>query len=334
MKEMRLGIVGCGDIARYMAFFAWANRRIRLAAACDVTREKAEALSRRYRIRQVYTDYEEMLSQTALEAVYLAVPHDLHAGMIEAAVSTGIAVFVEKPITRTLEEGVRVAQLSTEKGIKIGVNYQYRYDSGCYALARAAQSGGLGRILYGRANLPWHRQKSYFETSGWHASQEQSGGGTLLTQGSHLLDILLWASGGKPQTASGFTDQRVYTDVEVEDLAMGTIEMEDGACIQICSSMVAVPEQALSLEIYGEQGTAVYRNLPRPQVIFRGVKVQKEKPPARGLHALQRSLEGFRAWVMEGKPYLSPAEAALPALAAVNAIYRSARSGRKEPIKW
>jgi predicted dehydrogenase len=334
MNSMQLGIVGCGDIAQYITLFAWLNRRVRIAAACDIHIEKAQALSRRYHIPNDFTDFSEMLSRIKLDAVYLAVPHHLHARMIEAAVEAGVHILVEKPITRTFGEGVEVVRHADDRGIKIGVNYQYRYDSGCHGLARAAQSGALGRILYGRVNLPWHRERAYFQRSSWHASLEESGGGSLLTQGSHVLDILLWASGSRPLAANGAIARRVFEQVGVEDLAMATVEMEDGALLQICSSMIASPEQALGIEVYGEKGTAIYTNRPWPQVKFRGTKVYREKPPVRGVHALQRSLEGFRAWVMEDRPYLTPARSALPTLAVVEAIYRSAQTGCRQEIQW
>ena len=122
-------------------------------------------------------------------------------------------------------------------------------------------------------------------------------------------------------------------DIEVEDLAQGIVEMESGALIQICSMMVASSEQPVSVELYGEQGTAVYTPFPLPHTKFRDVRVKAQPPPHRGIHALQRSLEGFRSWIMDDQPYLIPANEALPALAVVEAIYRSARTGKKEEVR-
>lgn len=331
-RDLRLGLVGCGDIGGYMAWFARLNRRIQLAACCDVSVERAAAFGRRFKISHTHTAYRQMLDQEALDAVYLAVPHDLHYEMIHAAVEAGVHVFVEKPITRTLAEGERIVQLVQGRDICVGVNYQYRYDSGCYALAQSVRKGEMGRIYYARCNLPWHREEGYFEQAGWHASLDQAGGGTLITQGSHLIDVVLWALGKRPAAATGYIARQKFKHVEVEDLAMGAIELEEGVLVQVCSSMAASTEQALSIEVYGERGTALYSDRPRPHVKFRGVRVKKARPPCRGVHALQRSLEAFRAWVMEGQPYLTPAAEALPALAVVEAIYRSAQSGQREAV--
>jgi UDP-N-acetyl-2-amino-2-deoxyglucuronate dehydrogenase len=331
-SPFRLGLVGCGDIAGYMAWFARLNRRVRLSACCDISPERAENFARRFRIPRSFTSYTDLLESGELDAVYLAVPHHLHGSMICQAVERGLPVLVEKPLTRTLEEGLQVLELSEKLDVPVGVNYQYRYDSGCFALAQAVRSGELGKVLYARANLPWNRKPAYFEGASWHARLSDSGGGTLLTQGSHLIDVLLWAIGSSPLRVQGITAQARFKEVEVEDLALGTIEFENGALAQMTSSMVALPEQALTLEVYGEKGTAIYTDRPWPQVRFRGVKVKKASPPVGGVHALARSLEGFRRWVVDGQPYLIPAREALTPLAVASALYRSAGSGFKEDV--
>ena len=330
MTKLNLGIVGCGDIAGYTALISKLVPQVRMSACCDVDAERVETFAKRHRIPQTFTDYAEMLSKADLDAVYLAVPHNLHYEMILSAVEAGKPVFVEKPVTRTLSEGIKLVE--TVAGQKVGVNYQYRHDSGCYALARAVQAGALGRVHSIRINVPWHRTQAYFDNAPWHKTLAQAGGGTLITQGSHFLDLALWALEEKPVSAMGYTASPGF-DVEVETLAHGLIETESGTLISITSSMVAAREGAVTLEVYGERGTALYRDLPLPSVKFVGVKVRKERPPEWGLHALQRSLAGFANWVLTDKPYLTPAHETLPVLAAVDGIYRSAGSGKRERIE-
>ena len=217
--------------------------------------------------------------------------------------------------------------------VKVAVNYQYRYDRAAYGLARAIQTGQLGEVRYGRINLPWHREPYYFEDSPWHKTLAAAGGGTLITQGSHFLDLALWACGQRPVSAMGRTARRVFQAVEVEDLAMGIVELEGGALIEICSSMAAAVEQTASLELYGALATGVYTARPRPHTRFLGRQIRIEPLPVAGPHALPRSLEAFRRWVRGGAPHLVPVREALPALAVVEAIYRSANSHKAEPVE-
>ena len=329
MNKLNLGIVGCGDIAGYTALISKLVSQVQISACCDVNAKRVEAFAKRQRIPQTYTDHIEMLEKADLDAVYLAVPHNLHYEMILSAVEAGKPVFVEKPVTRTLSEGIKLVETVTDQ--KIGVNYQYRYDSGCYALGRAVQTRVLGKVHSIRINIPWHRTQSYFDGAAWHKTIAQAGGGTLITQGSHFLDVALWALEEKPVSAMGYMGNPGF-DVEVDTLAHGIVETEGGVLISITSSMVAASEQAVTIEVYGERGTALYKDLPLPSVKFVGVKVRKERPPEWGVHALQRSLAGFANWVLTDKPYLIPAHETLPVLAAVDGIYRSAESGKRESI--
>lgn len=121
-------------------------------------------------------------------------------------------------------------------------------------------------------------------------------------------------------------------DVEVETLAHGVVQNAGGALIQVASSMVASREEAVTVELYGERGTGGWTNRPSPTAWFRGVRARGQKPPGGGPDALRRSLAGLARWVLDDEPFLTPARGTLAVLAAVDAIYRSARTGIREPV--
>ncbi len=333
MKKLQIAIVGCGDIARFTALACRLNRKIQVVACVDMDMDKAASFARRFGIKQYYDSYEKMLDQATMDVVYLAVPHYLHFPMIKTALEKGLHVFCEKPITIKLEDAFKICQIAKEKRCKVGVNYQYRYDKACYSLSNASNNGDLGEIYYARCNVPWKREDDYFSKAKWHSSLEQAGGGTLLTQASHIVDISLLALNEQPIAAFGVSRKLKFKDVEVEDLHMGTIEMSNGALLQVTSSMVASPEQPISIEIYGSKGTGIYRgSFLFPKVSFLGTKVKKAHPPVKGIHALFASIEGFRRWIVLDEPYLMPIEESLPVLATIEALYKSSETGNKETI--
>ncbi len=333
-KKFRLGMVGCGDISRYVALGAKLNPWLEIPSCADTNEERLESFAKKHKIKQTFTDYRELYEKTeAMDAVYLSVPHYLHHPMITEALEVGIPVFCEKPISCTMDDALDICRASQKTGVKVGINYQYRYDVAAYALARAAQKGDLGELYYGRCNLPWHRDDTYFTEAQWHMTCHTSGGGTLITQASHLLDVMLWAMKGKnPVAAMGMFKQRHFKNIEVEDLCMGIVEMNDGSLIDVTSSMAIKHEMPVAIEIYGNKGNGYYSGPEKPKVNFYGVKVKKEKPPVWQLHALFRSMEGFRRWIIHDRPYLTPVEEALPVLAAVTCIYRSAETDKKEEV--
>ena len=329
----RIGMIGCGDISRYVALLSRINPKIRIVACSALHEESMQAFAKKYRIPQCFTDYRELLDKVEMDAVYLAVPHNLHFPMVMDALDRGFHVFCEKPISHNMDEALEICRVARQKKLKIGVNYQYRYDPKCYTMVMASQNGQLGDLYYGRCNLPWHRDMDYFEISPWHCTLEEAGGGTLLTQASHVLDLLLWSFNGKPVAAQGITGQRVFTDVEVEDLAMGMLEMADGSMLGVTSSMISVPAQPVSIEVYGSRGTMIYTGFESSRKLkVLGTRVKKAKLPVRGIHALSRSMDAFRLWVEKDVPYLVPVEQSLPVLAAISAIYRAAQTGKREEV--
>lgn len=348
---MNLAIVGCGDVGFYVARLAWLNRKIRLVACVDPDPERAAYVAKKSGCRTTYRNLDELLeahgatgtttnapaapaaapdadsstpaSIRGLDAVYLGVPHDLHLPLVRQTTEAGLAVLCEKPLAHTLEDAAEIARIS-ESGAKIGINYQYRYDHAIYSLTEAVQNGTLGDIRYIRCNVPWCRTADYFGDGGWHAQQKRAGGGTLITQGSHLLDIALLCAGGTVTHASGQGFTEVFTATDVDDLFFGFLETSTGVKIQICSSMVAYPEQPVSIEVYGTRGTVTYYGPEKSRLVCSGVKVRRRKHPVRFYHALGRSIEGFRRWVSGDDEYACPAPEALKVMTAVDMLYKSA----------
>ncbi len=334
---MNLAVIGCGDAARTVVLASRLVRGVRLVAFADTNRLRAERLARRFRGAVAAERWEELLAMESVEAVYLAVPHVLHEELTVASVSAGKAVLLEKPLAGSVASAERLLEATaSEEGQsarpKIGVNYQMRYDPRAWALVEAARAGLLGEIAYITVDVPWYRTEAYFENAPWHRSRDMAGGGTLLTQGSHALDIAMLCAGSHPVVASGRVYQRVHADTEVEDLAVGTIEMSSGVPVIVTSSMVARPGFLVRIAVYGSLGSVIYSGPGSPRLRSYGVRLAV--PPALSeLSGYVGAVRGFRRWVEQGEPFRCPAAEALPVLRAVDAVYRSASLGRTVRIE-
>ena len=219
-KKFRLAVVGCGDIAGYVAMITKTIPQITISACASKTIKEAQLFAKKHHIPNVYTDYQSLLDhQTQFDAIYLSTPHHLHAPMIRAAVHLSIPILCEKPIAENLIVAKEIANDAITANVKIGINYQYRYDHSCQKLIAYAHQD-IGKVHYVRINVPWHRELNYFNQSEWHKKVSSAGGGTLLTQGSHFLDIALQAVNSAPypcvwdnskQNLQGYRGRRLCT---------------------------------------------------------------------------------------------------------------------------
>lgn len=328
-NRMRLAIVGCGDIANYVALLTKTLPSVRITACASNSREEAERFAGKHHIASAYDDYNTLLKEDDLfDAIYISTPHHLHASMIRSAIHLGFPVLCEKPITDGLLTAREIVSEVQNLRAKVGINYQYRYNPACQKLINYSHND-LGKLHYIRINIPWHREPGYFNNSTWHKKLATAGGGTLITQGSHFLDIALLAANANHVSAFGTVDRKVFNtkDIEIEDYAHGIVTLDNGAHIEITSSMVANPEQTATIEVYGENGFARFSAKKRPFFFSKGARPsQKSDPITFGIHPLARSLQGFADWVVEDKPFRTPIASALPVMTVIDAIYKSSQT--------
>lgn len=327
MKNLKIAVVGCGDIAKSMLWIFKLTGGIKVTALCDVNESRLKKAGRLFKNAGRYTDYSDMFEKADADAVYLAVPHFLHYPMMKKALEANLHIFCEKPITIETGHAHEIVSLADKAGLKIAVNYQYRYDRSCYRLVRAVQNEDLGKINFIRCVVPWSRDEGYFKNAPWHASKEKAGGGTLITQGSHLLDIILWMNGCNIKKASGVCKKMKFKDVEVEDFCFSDMELENGVPVQFLSTMAAPVEGKIRLEVYGEKGYGEYVKKGPSSVKFAGTRPPSYKYGKPALHAVQRSARDFRDAVISGGSHLCQGGEAIEVLEAVNFIYNNTEVG-------
>ncbi len=355
---MKLCLTGCGDVGYYIALAARLNPHITLIGCADPNSRRRDLFRQKFKIKHCYTDQREMLAEEKPDAVYIAVPHSLHKPLFLQAAAGGIAVLGEKPLAENVTSARMIIDEADKLHAKIAINYQWRYDPACVALIQGCRRGLIGKIRYMRIHVPWFRTNEYFTRSAWHASLQKSGGGTLLTQASHALDIALLSAGLSGQSentpiqnniAIQYSNSYIYNeqfiDIEVEDLAFGMLEYENGIKIQVCSSMVSYPERQAIIEIQGSEGAAVFRGPGHSKVKWYGPDKKhitltslQVLPPwchltARIIgqfYSLYSSLEDFRRWVTGGAPHRCTARDGMPVLKAVESLYEAAYSNKRK----
>lgn len=332
MGNIRFGVIGCGDIAKDMLLVFKLTGGVSVTALCDINEERLKKQGSRFKKAKLFTDYNELLEKAEIDAVYIALPHFLHYPVMKRAIELKKHVLCEKPITITEEDAIEVVSEAKRNNLSVAVNYQYRYDSNCYRLVNAVRDGHLGRINFIRCSVPWCRDISYFEKAPWHASLEKSGGGTLLTQGSHLLDIILWMADCGIKKSEGTCQRIKFKDAETEDFCFAEFELENGTYVQFLSTMAAPVEGKIRLEVYGENGYGEYTKKIGSRITFEGVKPPKYKYGKPAVHAVQKGLRDFRDSIINRKEHLCPGEEAIKVLKAVNQIYKSSGGVYREGV--
>jgi len=311
-------------------------KNTKIVAAVDLDIKRATNVGGK---KHAYTDTNEMYRNEEFDAVYIATPHHLHKSMIKQAFENGKHILCEKPVSASVSDAREIKNLEKQyQNLKLGFNYNYRYDHNCYRFVKALHNNHLGEVYYANCNVFFSRTESYFEEGPWRSKKETAGGGTLLIHGSHMLDIMIWAF-GEPKSIIGKIDNIRFKNLEVEDFGLGIIEFENGVYAQINDSMVIKPpygifKEKVELEVFGKKGRCYYKGpWPKSLLIWKGVKSFKTKKNIKGFSHFGRSVKAFGEWVLHDTPYYNTVEESSKVLSLISSLYKSSDSGRKENIE-
>jgi predicted dehydrogenase len=252
--KTRVGILGGGNISETHARAARELDGVEVSAVHGHNREKAARLAAAYG-GAVYEDLDAFLAHRPLDVVLIGSPSGLHAEQGIAAARRGLHVLVEKPLDVTTERADALVAACEAAGVKLGVFFQDRAAPDVRRLKEFVASGGLGRPLLVSARVRWYRPPEYYRDSRWRGTWALDGGGALMNQGVHTLDLLLWLLGGV---------RRVYAravtalhEIEVEDTVVATLEFESGAVGTLEAATSAYPGYPRRVELTGTEGTVI-----------------------------------------------------------------------------
>lgn len=278
----------------------------------------------------------------SVSVVSICTPSGSHVELAEQAVARGQHVILEKPLDVSMERGRRLAVIAKDaeaRGIRIAVISQHRFDPAAIAVAGAAHSGAIGTVTSAVASVPWWRTQEYYDSGAWRGTWEFDGGGAVMNQGVHTVDLLTWFL-GTPVEITAQTALIAHENVEVEDVAVATVRFESGALAVLHATTAAFPGLPVRIAVYGTQGGGIIENdqLVRlwtdgdaadraADAVPVGERFGDAKPAAVFVDGHERQFRDVEASIREGRAPQVGVPEALLALAVVRGLYVSATTG-------
>lgn len=255
----KFALVGAGVIGKHHGLvMSQLADRVELVAVADVKRDRAEQLAAA-RGGRPYGSLSQALAAEEIDVVVVCTPTGRHGEVAIEALDAGKHVIVEKPaeITVAKTDGIIAAQ--RKAGTLVTVISQHRFDPATETTLAAIGRGELGRLTSGIASIDWWRGQSYYDSGDWRGTWELDGGGALMNQGVHTVDLLV-AALGRPVEVFAYAGTLAHERIEVEDVAVGVVRFESGALGVLHATTAAYPGLSARLQVHGDRGSAVIDN--------------------------------------------------------------------------
>ncbi len=337
MKQVKIGIVGCGMVARYHAKAIADTTQAVLAGACSKSLASTQAFCAEFPSVMPYGAYEEMLADQAIDAVALCSPTGEHFHQAVAALHSNKHVIVEKPLCTTLADADTLIKLAEERGLCLAVISQSRFSDAAFAIKRAIEHGELGKLVSASLMMRYTRDQAYYDQAAWRGTYAHDGGGVMMNQGIHGIDLLCYFM-GKPRSVMGYA-KTLLRNIEVEDTAAAAVEFDCGAVAVIDATVCSQPSFSKRFIIGGELGTVILEedaitlwslDSPCPVTPTKsagGSSSSNAKGITHTYHA--REYRDIVGHLLDGTPLLIDGRQGRIPLSVILGVYESSRTGRK-----
>ena len=336
MKQLNMAIIGSGMIANTHVL---ALREIAAANICGVWSRNGVAMkefAQKYHLN-TYPSYQAVLADPQVDTVLVTLPPGTHVEYGLQAVAAGKNIILEKPMDIEVERCQSLIKACREQDRKLAVIFQNRYTPSARKIKAALEAGLLGRIFLADAYIKWFRSDEYYASSAWRGTWEMEGGGALINQAIHTIDLLQWFMGGAV-SVNGLI-KTVMHDIETEDLGLALVEYANGAVGVIEGSTAVVPGFKERIEIHGEHGSIILEGgnirewkvtgcQESDYVVPEKVVYGDTNSPAISYVNHRAQLEEIVQAFLEGKEPLVNGEEGLKSLQIVCGIYKSAAERR------
>jgi predicted dehydrogenase len=346
MERKRIGfaIVGCGMISEFQSKALQAIPEARIVAYHDAIADLAKKRAHEYGAK-AYESLEELLRSPDVDAVSICTPSGAHLEPALAAARARKQVIVEKPLEVTLERVDAIIKACRDAGVTLGAIFPRRFQESSRLLKAAIARGRFGRIVLGDVYIKWYRTQEYYDKGGWRGTWKLDGGGALMNQGIHGIDLLQWLMGGVTDVAA-FTATLAHERIEVEDVATASVRFKNGALGAIEGTTGSWPGTKIRIEIGGTKGSVVMEDETILSWRFQDEvpedeETRKKHGPRSGLsgggagdpraidsEGHRRQLADFVEALRSGKKPFCGGDDARAAVSIITGIYTSAREGR------
>jgi predicted dehydrogenase len=253
MDKFRVGIVGCGNIFPMHAISVNALECAEVTAVCDIKEERAKAKAEEFNCK-CYIDYKEMIDSENLDVIHICLPHYLHAPVAIYAASKGVSILTEKPMSIELQDAEEMINSAKNNNVTLGVIFQNRYNPGSQLIKKTLESGELGRIISGKLFVTWNRSDEYYSRSDWKGTWEKEGGGVIIDQAIHTMDLMRWFIDSEIDYVDANISNRAHEIIEVEDSAEGVIKYKNGVVTGFFTINYYGYDAPVEIELYCENG--------------------------------------------------------------------------------
>ncbi len=254
MNTLKAGVIGCGIISVMHLDSIAALELSQLTAVCDVKYERAKNTAQKYNTK-FYTDYKEMFRKEKLDVVHLCLPHYLHTIVAREAFLAGIHVISEKPMSIEYQDAIETVSLAESLKLQYGVIFQCRYNTPSLIVKERIVNGQLGAVKCGRTTLTWYRPENYYCNSDWKGTWDKEGGGVIIDQAIHSLDLANWFIDSAPIEVQSSLHNRHHHTMMVEDSAEGLITYENGCLLSFFAMNNYLVDEPIEIRLLCENGT-------------------------------------------------------------------------------
>lgn len=307
MQKLRTAVIGAGKVGHTHAMALASLPQSEFVAVCDSQPQRVAAFAAKYGIRP-YTDVGTMVREAGVEAISICTPHPVHAAPALAAIGAGAHVLIEKPLAATLQDCDAMIAAAGSCGVEIGVISQRRWYESVRRVRAAIDEGKIGRPVLGMITMLGWRDENYYRSDPWRGKWVEEGGGVLVNQAPHQLDLLLWLMGPIAELY-GCWGNLNHPYIEVEDTAIAAIRFRNGGLGSIVVSNSQKPGLYGKVHIHGENGASVGVQTDGGAMFIAGMSAVLE-PPLNDLWTVPGEEKLLEVWHAEDRAAFERVDAA------------------------